>query len=40
MKLEEQLKNFGIKVNNNTIDKQVTNITVDDFKDNILKLSR
>ena len=33
------IKNFGIKVNNNTIDKQVTNITVDDFKDNILKLS-
>jgi len=33
------IKNFGIKVNNNTIDKQVANITVDDFKDNILKLS-
>ena len=33
------IKNFGIKVNNNTIDKQVANITINDFKDNILKLS-
>ena len=33
------IKNLGIKVNNNTIDKESFNITIGDFKDNILKLS-
>ena len=33
------IKNFGIKVNNNTINNESSNITIDDFKDDILKLS-
>ena len=33
------IKNLGIKVNNSTVDKESSNITIDDFKDNILKLS-
>ena len=33
------IKNLGIKVNNNTINNESSNITFDDFKDNILKLS-
>ena len=33
------IKNFGIKVNNNTISNESSNITIDDFKDDILKLS-
>ena len=33
------IKNLGIKVNNNTIDQENSNITINDFKDNILKLS-
>ena len=33
------IKNFGIKVNNNTINSDNINITIDNFKDNILKLS-
>ena len=33
------IKNLGIKVNNNTIEKENSNITINDFKDNILKLS-
>ena len=33
------IKNLGIKVNNNTIDKESSNITIDDFKNDILKLS-
>tara|TARA_Y100000992_G_C20993114_1_gene362887 strand:- start:193 stop:615 length:423 start_codon:yes stop_codon:yes gene_type:complete len=33
------IKNLGIKVNNNTVDKESFNITFKDFKDNILKLS-
>ena len=33
------IKNLGIKVNNNTVDKENFNITINDFKDNILKLS-
>ena len=34
-----EIKNFGIKVNNNTINNESSNITIDDFKDDILKLS-
>ena len=33
------IKNFGIKVNNNSIAQENSNITISDFKDNILKLS-
>ena len=33
------IKNLGIKVNNNTVDKENSVIVNDDFKDNILKLS-
>ncbi len=33
------IKNLGIKVNNNTVDKENSVIMNDDFKDNILKLS-
>ena len=33
------IKNLGIKVNNNTVDKENSNITIVDFKDDILKLS-
>ena len=33
------IKNLGIKVNNNTIDKESSNITYNHFKDDILKLS-
>ena len=33
------IKNLGIKVNNNTIDQENSVITINDFKDNILKLS-
>ena len=37
--IRRAIKNLGIKVNNNTIDKENYNITINDFKDNILKLS-
>ena len=33
------IKNLGIKVNNTTVHKESSNVTIDDFKDNILKLS-
>ena len=33
------IKNLGIKINNNTVNNDNSNITIDDFKDNILKLS-
>ena len=33
------IKNLGIRVNNNTIDQENSVITINDFKDNILKLS-
>ena len=33
------IKNLGIKVNNNIIDEEIFNITINDFKENILKLS-
>ena len=33
------IKNLGIKVNNNTVDQEISVITINDFKDNILKLS-
>ena len=33
------IKNLGIKVNNNPIIQENSNITIGDFKDNILKLS-
>ena len=33
------IKNLGIKVNNNPIDQENSIITINDFKDNILKLS-
>ena len=33
------IKNLGIKINNNTVDNDNSNITIDDFKDDILKLS-
>ena len=33
------IKNLGIKVNNNTVDQENSVITINDFKDNILKLS-
>jgi len=33
------IKNLGIKVNNNTINQENSSITINDFKDNILKLS-
>ena len=33
------IKNLGIKINNNTVNNDNSNITIDDFKDDILKLS-
>ena len=33
------VKNLGIKVNNNTVDQENSVITINDFKDKILKLS-
>ena len=33
------IKNFGIKINNKTINNDKSNITIDDFKDDVLKLS-
>ena len=33
------IKNLGIRVNNNTINQENSSITINDFKDNILKLS-
>ena len=33
------IKNLGIKVNNNPVDQENLVITINDFKDNILKLS-
>ena len=33
------IKNLGIKVNNNPVDQENSVITINDFKDNILKLS-
>ena len=33
------IKNLGIKVNNNTINQENSTITINEFKDNILKLS-
>ena len=33
------IKNFGIKVNNNTVQQEKLIITINDFKDNIMKLS-
>ena len=38
-KLIQNGENLGIKVNNNTVDKENSVIMNDDFKDNILKLS-
>ena len=33
------IKNLGIKINNNTINQENSTITINEFKDNILKLS-
>ena len=33
------IKNLGIKINNNTVNNDNSNITIDDFRDDILKLS-
>ena len=33
------IKNQGVKVNNNTIDEESLKITINNFKENILKLS-
>ena len=33
------IKNLGIKINNKTINNDNSNITMDDFKNDILKLS-